>query len=368
MASKVYYTSARTQVGRNLGDKLGTLFDAAGFGKLGNDRETVALKLHWGEAGNLAFVAPQLVRVIVDRLKATGAKPFLTDTNTLYSGTRRNAVDNITTAIANGFGMEVTGAPIIVADGLDGHDIAEVEIPGKHFKKVKIAGAVHHSRAMVCISHFKGHIGMGFGGALKNLGMGCASPSGKQNIHSSMKPRVTTKKCVGCGTCVKWCPVGAITLSPERKASIDQKVCIGCGECTVVCLYEAIAVNWKSDAAVVQEKLVEYALGVTAPKAGRCGYINVITQVTPDCDCCNWSDTPIVSDIGIVASADPVAIDQASVDLVNKAPANLNSRLAENPHAKDKFHAVYPIDWSTQLSHGEAIGLGTRKYELVEVR
>ena len=367
MGSLVYFASARTSYGYNLNDKLEKIFKTSGFADIVDERALVALKIHWGEEGNLAFVPPPLVRSLVGCIAAAGGKPFLTDTNTLYRGSRSNAVDNLVTAYRNGFGFGTVGAPVIVSDGLHGDDYVRVKIGGKHFKQVKIASGVHHANALFAFSHFKGHEATGFGGTLKNLGMGCSSPSGKQNQHSDVKPKVKKKVCVGCGTCVKKCPVDAITLAPDNKAQIDRDKCIGCAECTVVCPTGAIGINWKTDLKLLQEKIAEYSLGVIKPKAGKCAFFNLITNVTPDCDCCNWSDVPLVPDIGIAASRDPVALDQASVDLVNRAPGIHSSRLGERAEEEDKFRAVTDVDWSPQLQHGQDIGLGTREYELVNV-
>jgi len=366
--SKVFFGSARSQYGNNLVMKVEKLFDAAGLEKIISEKDFVAIKMHWGEKGNLAYTPPPLIRALVDRVTARGGKPFLTDANTLYRGSRGNAVDNLMTAYGNGFGFGTIGAPVIVADGLRGDDFARVKIEGEHFKSVKIASAVHHANALISFAHFKGHEATGFGGTIKNLGMGCAAPSGKQNQHSDVKPKVKAKDCVGCGTCLRKCPAGAISLTPEGKALIDHGKCIGCAECTVVCPEAAIAINWKTDLALLQRKMAEYALGVVKPKAGKCAFFNLVIRVSPDCDCYDFNDVPIVQDIGLLLSLDPVAVDQAAADLVNAAPGIPASRLGKNAGAKDKFRALFDVDWTVQLAHAEKIGLGGRSYELVEVK
>lgn len=368
MESKVYFSSSRTRFGNNMHDKLIKLFRAAGVADVISKKDLVAIKLHWGEKGNLAYVQPPLIRTLVCEIEAAGGHPFVTDANTLYAGSRKNAYDNLMTAYGNGFTPAVIGAPVIVADGLFGDDYAIVPIKGRYFKSCKIASGIHRANSLIAVSHFKGHIGTGFGGTLKNIGMGCAAPSGKQNQHSDVKPKVTAKKCTGCRTCVGKCPENAISMTAEKKAAIDPSRCIGCAECTVACRYEAIAVNWKSDARVMMEKMAEYNLAVIQEKQGKCAFFNIITNVTPDCDCCDFSDVPIVADIGIVVSKDPVAADQASVDLVNRAPGNPASKLGADANSKDKFRALYKnVDWSAQLEYAQTLGLGSRKYELVEI-
>ncbi|MEW5947114.1 MAG: DUF362 domain-containing protein [bacterium] len=367
MASIVYFTDMRTGYKKNLYDKLGALFTRSNIGETIREKDTVALKLHWGERGNLGFIPPTLVRYVVEKVKNFGGKPFITDTNTLYTGSRRNAVDNILTAIANGFSPEVVGAPVIVADGLCGRDFAKVKIKGTHFSEVKIASAVHHAKALISLAHFKGHEGTGFGGTLKNIGMGCGSPGGKQNMHSDVKPSVNENNCTACGSCIEVCPVDAITFTAERKSRINHKKCIGCGECVTVCNYNAIAVNWQSDLNVMQEKMVEYALGVVQEKKQKCAFFDFVMNVSPDCDCCGWTDASIVPDVGILASFDPVALDQAALDLVNEAAALPGTKLARKEAAANKFAAMYGVGGEHQLEYAEKIGLGSRKYELVRV-
>jgi len=329
----------------------------------------VAIKLHFGEPGNLGYIRPQFVRRIVDRIKAQGGKPYLTDANTLYVGSRANAVDHLQTAIENGFDYAVVNAPLVIADGLTGKDYLTVTVPGRHCHEVKIGAGIFHAQAMVVMSHFKGHELTGFGGAIKNLGMGSGSRSGKQTMHSDVRPKVSVDLCTACESCIAWCPTHAISLSEEtNKAEIDLETCIGCGECTVTCPVQAIKIRWKTTPQSIQEKIVEYALGVVKNKPGKMLYINFLTNISPDCDCFGWNDTPLVPDIGILVSTDPVAIDQASVDLVLRQPRLAGTAAAERPQEPDHFLAVHPgMDWRHQLIFGEEIGLGSRSYSLIRV-
>jgi len=366
-AAAVYFTDMRTRQGANLLQKTQRLFQAAGFSECIRPNDLVAVKLHWGEVGNLAYLAPPLVRAVVDQVKECGGKPFLTDSNTLYRGGRRNAVDNILTAFHNGFSPETVGAPIIVADGIRGMDYVSVPGRGSHFQSLKICSAIHHADSLIVLSHVKGHLLHGFGGALKNLGMGCASPAGKQAMHSDLRPRVKKSACVGCGTCVRYCPTGAVQMGEDRRAFIRQALCIGCGECTAVCPADAIPIRWKAEEKVVQEKTAEYALAALEGKKGRCGFLNFLTHISPDCDCFGWNDAAIAPDIGILASRDPVAIDEASARLVNQAPGLPNSKL-KDIHARDKIRAVTGVNWEPILEYGQRIGLGSRRYRQIPLK
>ncbi|MGI9953228.1 DUF362 domain-containing protein [Moorellaceae bacterium AZ2] len=363
--AEVFWSDMRTEKGKNLVDKVERLWHRVGFSKVVAEGDLVAVKLHFGEKGNLAYIHPAFVRRIVELIRQQGGKPFLTDTNTLYVGSRSNAVDHLQTAVENGFAYAVVGAPVIIADGLKGKDYLSVPVNLKRFKEVKIGSAIYHADALIVLSHFKGHELTSFGGTLKNLGMGCGSPSGKQMMHSDVLPQVTKEKCIACGRCRLWCPAGAITV--EEYAIIDAEKCIGCGECTVTCPYRAIKPNFKSEPEALQEKIVEYAYGALYNKTGKVAFFNFVTNVSPECDCNSWNDAALVGDVGILASYDPVAIDQASLDLVNAQPALPGTRLDGKGEVPDKFLAVSGYDGTHQLAYGEEIGLGTRKYTLIKV-
>lgn len=368
MGAKVFFAGMRATHKESLLDKVGKLFERSGMGELIAPKDLVGIKIHFGELGNTAYIRPQFVRRVVDKIREKGGNPFLTDANTLYVGSRSNAVDHLRTAILNGFDFAVVNAPLVIADGLTGKDYVNVPVRLKHFAEVKIGSAIYHADALIVMSHFKCHELTGFGGAIKNLGMGSGSRSGKQMMHSDVLPEVTATECQGCARCTRWCPAGAITVSQEtKKARIDHGKCIGCGECTVTCTVGAIKINWKTEPEAIQEKIVEYAAGVLQNKQGKVGYINFVLNVTPDCDCYGFSDAPVVRDIGILASLDPVALDQACADLVNREAVLPGSRL-EGREAQDKFRALWPQTvWERQLAYGEEVGLGTREYELIEV-
>lgn len=367
-AGKVYFADLRASYRENLLDKLARLMDRAEFRGALSPRSFVALKLHFGEQGNMAFIRPNFVRRIVDYVRALGAYPFLTDTNTLYTGTRGNGVSHIHTAIGNGFAYPVVNAPIIIADGLRGASYRKVRIDQPIFRSAYIGKEIYESDALISVAHFKGHEFSGFGGTIKNLGMGCASRKGKLALHSDLTPKLKRKKCIGCGDCIAHCAQEAISFQDER-AVIDSQRCVGCGACITICPNEAIQVRWNRDSRLFQRKMAEYAYAVCQGKKGKTAFLNFLTQISPGCDCSPYNDAPLVQDIGIIASRDPVAIDQAAVDMVNRQETLGGSCLADRLEAgTDKFKCLYPgIDWSIQLDYAEKLGLGGRRYELITI-
>jgi uncharacterized Fe-S center protein len=349
-------------------DRLKRLIEAAGLAKVISKRDLVAVKLHFGEKGNTAFIRPVFLAQIVEKVRDLGGNPFLTDANTLYAGTRGNSVSHLTTAVENGFAYSVVKAPLIIADGLRGGSHEAVRIDLDIIKVAYIAKEIYDSDALIGVAHFKGHEVTGFGGAIKNIGMGCASRRGKLDQHSELSPKVKAKKCIGCGLCAEHCAQKSISLKDE-KAFIDTRLCIGCAECILICPQAAIDAQWDSDSPRLQKKMVEYTMAVLRKKASKCIFINFITSVSPACDCYGHSDAPIVRDVGVLASRDIVALDQASVDLVNAQPGLEGSCLTSaRAPGEDKFKAVYPkIDWGVQLEYAQSIGLGNRAYDIVSV-
>ena len=368
MKSKVYFIDFRATYKENLLAKIGRLLDTSGLGSAVKKRDLVAVKMHFGEQGNTAFIRPVFIRKIIEKIKEAGSFPFLTDCNTLYAGTRSDAPHHHITAIQNGFAYSVVDAPVVIADGLRGRSETPVVISQKRFKRVYIGSEIVRSDSLISVAHFKGHELSGFGGTIKNLGMGCASRRGKLAQHSTVNPKIKRKKCVGCGECVSHCARKALRLI-EDKATIDPKKCMGCGECIIICPNDAIQIQWDQEIPIFLENMVEYTMGVLKNKKNKTLFLNFITDVSPECDCLAHNDAPIVRNIGIPASKDPVAIDQASVDLVNNEQALPGSCLKKNTKpGKDKFREIHPkVDWSIQLEYAESIGLGSRVYELVEI-
>jgi uncharacterized Fe-S center protein len=348
--------------------RAGALLERAGLKDAIFDKDLVAVKLHFGEEGNTGFVHPIHVREVVRRIKDAGGRPFLTDANTLYRGQRANAVDHLECALHNGFSYATIEAPLVIADGLDGRDAVDVPISGgRHFESVRIGSAAVYADAMVVVTHVKGHEATGFGGAIKNVGMGLGCRSSKQRMHADFRPEVTAEKCTACKRCVQWCPVGAIVISSGKVAVVDSEVCYGCGECVAACPYGAIATQWKTTPEALQEKIVEHVMGAVAGKDNKVLYLSFVTAVSPDCDCWSFSDAPIVPDIGVLASSDIVAIDQASYDLVSAATGLPGSRGEGMPAGVDKFTAITGVDGARAMAYAEEMGLGSREYELVTV-
>ncbi len=366
--STVFFIDVRATYQESFVSKIGKLLDAAGLASLLRPRDLAAVKIHFGEKGNTAFIRPAFLRKIVASIKEAGARPFLTDANTLYAGTRGDAVLHLQTAIQNGFAYAVVEAPLVIADGLRGRSETAVPIAGRRFSSVYIGKEIVEADALISVAHFKGHELSGFGGTLKNVGMGCASRRGKLAQHSTVCPKVKTKRCVGCEECAGHCAAGAIAVA-EGKARIDPERCIGCGECILICPNGAVQIQWNQAVPVFMENMVEYTAGVLQGKQDRALFINFLTDISPGCDCLPMNDAPIVRNIGVVASTDPVAIDQASLDLVNQEAALPGCCLSTNrAPGEDKFKGVYPkIDAIHQLAYAEEMGLGCRRYHLETV-
>jgi hypothetical protein len=364
----VYFVDCRTASKQSLLDRLERLLNAAGLDFI-RPRDLVGIKLSFGERGNTAFLRPPFVRRVVDKIKACGAKPFLTDSNTLYHGHRTNSVDHLVLAEEHGFGLAQVGAPIVMADGLRSESWLETEVNLRHFQKVRFGSVVGEMDALVSLAHFKGHLACGFGGTLKNIGMGLGSRAMKQQMHSgTVRPEFDSRDaCTGCGRCVTVCLHGAIRVT-AGKAQFAYERCIGCAECIPACPEGALKILWSEKPEVLGEKIAETTLGVVRQLKGRCLYVNFLLDITPDCDCFPFNDNPIAPDIGILASRDPVAVDHASVDLLNAEESSPASRIGRRPGGEDKLAALYPeIDWRRQLQYAEEIGLGGCRYRLVSL-
>ena len=366
--SKVYFTNLRTHNSISLPEKLKRLIKKAGIGTIDFDKKFVAIKIHFGEPGNLAYLRPNYAKAVADVVKELGGKPFLTDCNTLYVGGRKNALDHLESAYENGFSPFSTGCHVIIADGLKGTDETLVPVEGgEYVKEAKIGQAVMDADVFISLAHFKGHEATGFGGTLKNIGMGCGSRAGKMEQHSAGKPHVNQENCIGCRQCTKICAHDAITIT-DRKASIDHNKCVGCGRCIGVCPRDAVEPASDESNDILNKKIAEYTKAVVQGR--HCFYINMVIDVSPYCDCHAENDAAIVPDVGFFASFDPVALDMACADAVNRQPVISNSVLGDHQHIQegDHFHKVSPdTDWIVAIEHAEKLGLGTREYEIVEV-
>ncbi len=373
MKSKVYFASAvaHEKKENNLSNRIERLYESVGFSESIKPMELVALKTHFGEGGTTRYIRPLFVSKLVECIAKSGSRPFLTDSSTFYVDKRHNAYEHLKTAMRHGFYPPSIDAPIIIADGLIGADHVEHKVNGKHFSSVRIASAISQANALVVATHFKGHVITGFGGSLKNIGIGCAWRPAKLSIHGARA--MISERCTGCGACITKCHVNAIeSQGIGKRPKVDLDTCDNCGECTLACYSDAIDPDWRSGSLYTkeetEERMVEYAAGALKGKEGKAVFFNFILDVTPECDCEPWADLPIVPDVGVIASRDPVAVDQASVDLVNKQQGLKESLLksAFEPGG-DKFKALNGVDWSVQLQYAEAMGLGHRAYELIEV-
>lgn len=369
--SKVYFTNLRTNPRNSLPKKMETLVKAAGMGSIDFKDKFVAIKIHFGEMGNMAYLRPNYAARLVEIIRSLGGKPFLTDSNTLYSGTRSNAVDHLDCATKNGYNPLSANANVIIADGLKGTEYREIPINGKYCRAPKIGSAIADADIFISMNHFKGHEQAGFGGAIKNIGMGSASRGGKLELHSSSKPIINKEDCRGCNVCVKSCSHGALSLNKDKKAVINYSKCVGCGQCVALCQFNGAVLKDYNTSKELNRKIAEYSLAVLQGKPHF--HISFITNVSPECDCWGHNDAAIIPDLGIAASFDPIALDQACADKVINAPIIPGSILHEiHPHdplcGTDKFHIVHPnTDWESGLKYGEEIGLGSRDYELIEI-
>lgn len=371
--SNVYFTDLRVKNGDNLLTKLQRLIKTAGIGNIDFTDKYVAIKMHFGEPGNLAFLRPNYAKAVADIVKELGGKPFLTDCNTLYVGGRKNALDHLDSANLNGFNPTTTGCQIIIADGLKGTDETLVPVEGgTYIKEAKIGRAVMDADVFISLSHFKGHESTGFGGALKNIGMGCGSRAGKMEMHSAGKPHVDQNLCVGCQMCAKICAHDAPEFE-NKKATINHDKCVGCGRCIGVCPKDAILSASDESNEILNCKIAEYTKAVIHNRPHF--HISLVIDVSPYCDCHGENDAAIVPNVGMFASFDPVALDVACADAVNAQPVLSNSMLGDcseeerASHNHDHFHSIFPETcWESAITHGEKIGIGNSKYKLITVK
>ena len=373
--SKVYFTSFRTRLGEGLPHKLQRFLKAAGIGEIDMSGKFVAIKMHFGELGNIAYLRPNYAKAVADLIKELGGIPFLTDCNTLYPGSRKNAIEHLYCAWENGFTPLSAGCPVIIADGLKGTDDVEVPVEGgEYVKSAKIGRAIMDADVFISLSHFKGHEMTGFGGAIKNIGMGCGSRAGKKEQHSNGKASIDEAACRGCRQCLKECANDALHFDAEaRKMRINQDNCVGCGRCVGACNFDAI--SFANDAAISELncRMAEYTKAVVDDRPQF--HISLVLDISPYCDCHPENDAPILPDIGMFCSTDPLALDQACVDACLKAQPLPDSILGDHMREEgfcdhhDHFVNTTPeSEYQTCLAHAEKIGLGSREYDLIEVK
>ena len=376
--SKVYFTDFRAKLGEGLPLKLKRLLKKAGISEIDMENKFVAIKMHFGELGNVSFLRPNYAKAVADVIKELGGKPFLTDCNTLYPGSRKNALEHLQCAWENGFTAMTVGCPILIGDGLKGTDDIEVPVEGgEYIKSAKIGRAIMDADIFISLSHFKGHETTGFGGAIKNIGMGCGSRAGKKEQHTNGQPTIHEDMCRGCRRCMRECANNGLVFDEEtKKMHIDGANCVGCGRCIGACNFDAIEFeNWAATKDL-NCRMAEYTKAVVDGRPNF--HISLVVDVSPNCDCHAENDIPIIPNIGMLASFDPVALDQACADLCNKMPAMSGSLLDENEknlpeevHAHcghDHFKMTHPdTEWESCLDHAQKMGLGTRTYNLVQI-
>ena len=374
--AKVYFTDFRTVAfGDGLPTKLKKLIRAAGIGHIDIDGKFVAIKTHFGEMGNISYLRPNYARAVVDVVKELGGKPFLTDCNTLYPGSRKNALEHLECAWENGFTPLTVGCPLLIGDGLKGTDDIAVPVAGgEYVKEAKIGRAIMDADVFISLTHFKGHEMTGFGGAIKNIGMGCGSRAGKKEQHSSGKANINQKFCRGCRKCQNECANGGLEFDDTiKKMKVNQVNCVGCGRCLGACNFDAI--GFENDAAgeLLNCRIAEYTKAVVDGRPNF--HISLVVDVSPNCDCHGENDAPILPNLGMFASFDPLALDQACVDACMKAKPLPGSQLSDNlaeasfvDHHDHFVNSSPESEWRTCLEHAEKIGLGTRNYELIVVK
>ena len=372
--SKVYFTNFRATLGEGLPAKLKRLLRQAGLANIDMEQKFVAIKLHFGEMGNISYLRPNYAKAVADAVKELGGKPFLTDCNTLYPGSRKNALEHLYCAWENGFSPLSVGCPILIGDGLKGTDDVGVPVAGgEYVKEARIGRAIMDADVFISLTHFKGHELTGFGGAIKNIGMGCGSRAGKMDQHSNGKPYVDQSRCRGCRRCMKECANNGLTFDPiTKKMSIDPDCCLGCGRCLGACNFDAIRNTNDAASAQLNCRMAEYAKAVVDGRPHF--HISLVVDVSPNCDCHRENDAPILPNLGMFASFDPLALDQACVDACLAAAPLPGSQLAEHlaqpgfvDHHDHFLNSAPESEWRTCLEHAEKIGLGSRQYELIKI-
>lgn len=373
--AQVYFSDFRTKAfGDSMPTKLKKLIKAAGIGEIDLNGKFAAIKLHFGELGNISYLRPNYARAVVDVVKELGGKPFLTDCNTLYPGSRKNALEHLECAWENGFTALTAGCPILIGDGLKGTDDIEVPVPGgEYVDKALIGRAIMDADIFISLTHFKGHEMTGFGGTIKNIGMGCGSRAGKMHQHNNGQATIHEDRCRGCRICQRECANGALVFdAAARKMHVDLDKCVGCGRCLGSCNFDAIEFMNGNAVEILNYRMAEYAKAVVTGRPQF--HISLVVDVSPNCDCHGENDAPILPNIGMFASFDPLALDQACADACLAATPLPNSQLSDNllkpqfvDHHDHFVNSTPESEWRSCLSHAEKIGLGTKAYELVRV-
>ncbi len=368
-------------------EKIKRLFDASSMKDAISKGDLVAVKIHFGTDWNHRHLRPEHIRAVVEKIKEAGGEPFVTETTGIgLAATRGTAIGCIRNATIHGFTQETLGAPIIVADGLKGMSGVKIEVDGVRLKEVEFAQSIAEADSMISISHAKGHARMGFAASLKNIGIGCVTKFYKGCFHMSKKPKIDQEKCNDCGICIPFCPVGAIQRTNEKPQVIEEICVWGCG-CWDICPQKAfskwIDMHHKQNTELIMRNIDAVAAIFKHFGKEKLAFMNFAYEITPHCDCADYGDVPMVPDVGIFASKDPVSIDRATSDAIINAPGMKTSAAEEIKAIEsgdDKFTNLssYPpfkifksddmtTGWRVQLDIGEKLGLGTQKYELIRI-
>ncbi|UCH79889.1 MAG: DUF362 domain-containing protein [Nitrospiraceae bacterium] len=351
MAATVYFS--KLEKGERIRDCLNRLMVSidpflTSFGK----GSFVGIKMTIGDQGSTGYIKPELVGMLVKKLKKQGAKPFVFDTNVIYHGKRQNAVDHLNLAYQKGFTPGKIGCPYIIADSVFGTDSISVKADYKNIRQIKVPSLIKMLDDVIVLSHVTGHLMSGFAGSIKNVAMGMSSRAGKQIQHSSIKPMINVDTCTMCGACIEVCPVSAIS-ELSTNAYINSEICVGCAECIAACKIQAVHINWNEDPHVFAERMSEYAMGILS-RIRRKIFLNFATDITLECDCICGDDQRIVDDTGIFASEDILAVDKSCFDVLT------GSRDLFSRGGKISAH-------KHQFEYAEAIGLGKTDYKLVTI-
>jgi len=353
MKSDIYFVKTglgnqeeRFQALKRLLDKICPFFEY-------KKAEFVPIKLTIGDLSCIYNIDPEFVKSIISRIKSSGARPFLFDTNVIYEGQRRNAIDYLNLVQNKGFVHSKIGAPFLIADGLFGQDGKEYVINAANIKKIRIPSFIGMLDSLLVLSHITGHMISGYAGAIKNVAMGMSCRATKQVQHSSLKPSVVEKKCTACGCCLEICPVKAISFK-NKQAFIDKNICIGCGECLCVCKFEAILINWNEDPMIFVKRMVEVANFILSKFKNKF-FINFAFDITKECDCISTKDEKMISaDLGILASNDILSLDKATSDLINK-----HGSLAYLKDKRNIYEKMFDYAWG--------LGMGDIEYNLISI-